>query len=209
MRLVTGIAGNAAGVLSRVHLREVFGASGAGPMAAFAESRHLGLAGIDGRIVGMLGERTVAGFAVDVGVHPRGFGLRDIGMAGFAGLMTGEVEGFGRDFCDGCAAVVPVLSEAVRDDRGANDYEGQRAGEIDSGQTEEMSRIPKDTHEDSFLQRGPRGTAAEAVLTASILWESFIRDLESGLYVLQITSVGGGGEARYKIPGTKAAVRRA
>src|ERR1017187_5041631 len=101
MRLVTGLAGEAAGVLVGVDLREAFGFGGAGRVAADAEDCGVELGWGDRGVVGMLRQRAMAGFAVDVGVLAGGLDGQDVGVAGLAGLVAGEVGGGGGDFADG------------------------------------------------------------------------------------------------------------
>ncbi len=61
-------------------------------------------------VVRMLGQRSVAGFAIHVRVLAILLLLKDVGMAGFAGLVAGEIHGPGRDFRHCVAAVVPILA---------------------------------------------------------------------------------------------------
>ena len=100
-------------MLIGIDLRKRFGFGGAGGMAADAEHRGVRLAGIDGWIVGVLRQRTVTGLAVHLGVLAAGFCLGHVGVAGFAGLVSGEMDGVGGDLGDGGAAVVSVLAETA------------------------------------------------------------------------------------------------
>ena len=78
MRLVAGLAGDAVGVFGGIHLGKVFGLGGTGCMAANAEQGGVGLAGSMRWIVGVLGERAVAGLAVHVGVFAGAFCLGNV-----------------------------------------------------------------------------------------------------------------------------------
>ncbi len=126
------------------------GSGGADGMAAHAERSDIGFAGIDGRIGSVVRQRTVAGFAVHVRVHATGFGLGDVAVAGFAGLVAGEVQRPVSDFGDSRAAVMSVLPKAVRDHHRADHQKDERSGQVDACQTEKMSRIPEDAQSRSL-----------------------------------------------------------
>ena len=54
--------------------------------------------------------------------------LEHVGMAGFAGLMAGEIDRPGRDFGKRVAAVVSVLPKAFRHQEASDDQEQKHAG---------------------------------------------------------------------------------
>jgi len=141
MRLMAGFAGEAAGVLIGVHLREALGFGGAGGVTADAEDGGVELRWGDGGIVGVFRQRAVAGFAVDVGVLARGLDGEDVGVTGFTGLVAGEVDRTGGYLADGGAAVVAVLSEGFGHDEVANDEKHRESDDEQSGKSEEMACV--------------------------------------------------------------------
>ena len=117
MRRVAAIAGQALGMFGRDDRGKPFWLGGVGFMAASAENRGIGHNGFYGRgVLGMFGLRTVAGLAIDVRVFAGRLNSKDIGMAGFAGFVTGVDDGESGNFGHGVGAVVAVLTEAFRDE---------------------------------------------------------------------------------------------
>ena len=113
VRLVAGLAGNAAGVIRRIDLGKALGLGRAGRVAADAEHGRVQLGRRYARgIVGVLGQRSVTGFAVHVRVLAGLLYVQNVGVAGLAGLVAGELDRARCDLGDGGAAVVSVLSEA-------------------------------------------------------------------------------------------------
>lgn len=127
MRLVAGFAGNAAGMLLGIDLREGFGFGGARRVAADAEDRGIELGRRDRGIVGVLGQGPVAGFAVDVDVLAGLLGVEDIRVTGLARLVAGIVDRLGCDLGYGSATIVAVLSEGLGHNKVA-DYKEHRKG---------------------------------------------------------------------------------
>ncbi len=62
----------------------------------------------------MAGQRTMAGFAADVGMLATFLHFEDIGMAGFARLVTSKVNWVGGNFTHCSTAVVAIFSEGLR-----------------------------------------------------------------------------------------------
>jgi len=146
MRLVTGVAKGAAGVLAGDHLGEPLGLGRILFMTAPAEAADLGQFGNNGAgIVGVLGERTVAAFAGDVGVFACGacFGL--VVMAHHAGILAGDGDGPLADGGKGARTVMAVLSEVLGDDGAAQHEEEADSGEQNDGGADEMSRVMEQT----------------------------------------------------------------
>ena len=160
---MTGLAGDAVGMFGGIHLRKVFGPGGTGCMAAHAEHGGIGLARIDGWIVGVFCERAVAGLAVHVGVFAGAFCLGNIAVAGFAGLMAGEMDGMSGDFGDGRAAVVSILAEAAGNDEAADEKKSESADSEQTSKAEEMPGISELAHDPILLNVGPgnSGSARE------------------------------------------------
>lgn len=146
MRLVTGVAEGAAGVLGGDHLGEPLGLGRILFMTAPAEAADLGQFGDDGAgIVGVLRQRTVAAFAGNVGVFAGGSSFGLIVMAHHAGILAGEGDGPLADGGEGARTVVAVLSEVFGDDGATQHEEEADSGEQNDGGADEMSRVMKQT----------------------------------------------------------------
>ena len=141
MRLVACLAGHPAGVLHRVDLRETAWFGGAGRMAANAQHGCVDLVRLDGWVVRVLCQRTVAGLAVHVLVLARLLRLRNVGMAGLAGLVAGVVQRAGGNLADGRPAVVAVLSEALRHNEVPHHKKDRERHHEEKRKAEEMSSI--------------------------------------------------------------------
>lgn len=143
--MMAGFAGNAAGMLLGVYLREALGFGGARRMTTDAEDCGVELWGserrrsVDRHCIYVLLQRTVAGFAVDGHVLAGGFGGENVGVAGLAGLVTGEVDRAGGHLADSGAAIVAVLSEALGHDKVTNDEEGREGDDEEKSKSEKMS----------------------------------------------------------------------
>lgn len=181
MGLMTGFAGEAAGVLAGVDLGEGFGFGGAGGVAADAEDGGVKLGRGDGRVVGVVGQGAVAGFAVDVGVLAGGFDGENVGVAGFAGLVSGKFDGPGGDLGDGGPAIMAVLSEAPGHDEVTNDEKHYEGDDEEKGKSKEMSCIFEAIH------RAISPSAWEPACAASD--DLIDRVLGTGLYVTGSTGV--------------------
>ncbi len=147
MRLVAGLARKAAGVLIRFHLREGLRSGRAGRMTADAEGCGIELGRMDRAwVAGMIGEGTMAGFAIDVGMLACLLDLEDVGMTGFACLMTREVDGTSGNLSNGGATVVTVFAEALRHNEMTDHQKDREADDEQKSKPEKMSRIPEVTH---------------------------------------------------------------
>jgi len=71
----------------------------------------------------VLGQRAVTGLAGDMGVDALALHIVDLGVATFAGPMTGEHDRFRCNFGQGGAPVVTVLAKATRDEDAARHQE--------------------------------------------------------------------------------------
>lgn len=131
-------------------LRKRLGLRGIFLVAARAEDGGIKLGGCHGSgIIGVSGQGAVASFAVHVRVLALLLLPEDISMASLAGLMTGKLDWPGRHFGDGVAAVVPVLTEAFRDQETAHDEEQGDASDENPGQSKQMSGVLEDVHAES------------------------------------------------------------
>ena len=72
-------------------------------------------------ILDMLGQGSVAGFAAEIGVLAFAFDLHLIGMARFASLAAGELDGPGADIVERAGAIVPPQLAEVGGDDGVAD----------------------------------------------------------------------------------------
>jgi len=144
MRLVAGIAGHAARVFDGRHLREALGFGGILFMTAPAEVGHLGQFGDDGAgVVGVFGQRPVAGFAGDVRMFAGGAGRSLLVMAHHAGFLSGVVHGVRADQVQRGWPVMPVLSEVFRNHSGPDDEKYTHAGNQDQGRADQVYPIAK------------------------------------------------------------------
>jgi hypothetical protein len=142
MRLVTGVAGKSSGVISSYDLREAFGLGTVGFVAASTENSSVELGRLDGcRIVSVPGLGAVTGFARNHDMTPLLLQVDDIGVASFADLVSGMGDGAGRNFGNGGAAIVSVLSKAARDHGGTQDDESKQSDHHDSGEADEMFNV--------------------------------------------------------------------
>jgi hypothetical protein len=71
-----------------------------------------------------------------MGVFAGLLGVSLIGVAGFAGVMSGEVEGMLGDFVNGCAAIVAVLAKCGRNHKLPDRQEHQKRDDEKSGEAE-------------------------------------------------------------------------
>jgi len=121
---VARVAGQAAGVVGGDDLGEGFGLGAVGFVAAGAEDGCVELGRRHrGRVVGVTRLGSVAGFAGDDDVPALFFLIDYVGVAGFAGVVSGKGDWPGGDLGDGGATVVAVLAKAARDDGGPQDDE--------------------------------------------------------------------------------------
>jgi len=90
-------------------------------MAAAAQVGHIGELGfVGGRIVGVDGQRSVAGFAGNVGMLTGGPGGGLLVVAHDAGILPSEGDGVLADQFKRARPVVAILPEGLWDNRAAN-----------------------------------------------------------------------------------------
>lgn len=144
---MAGIAGKSVGVVGGNDLRETLGLGRVRLMAAHAEHGRIEFGGRHrAGIVGVFGQRTVAGFAIYVRVLAISLLLEHVGMAGFAGFVAGEIDRPGCDFRERVAAIVSVFAETLRHQKASEDQKQEYAGSEHSCQPEKMSRISEGIH---------------------------------------------------------------
>ncbi len=135
--MVAGLTGEATGVVCRGYLREVLWLGGAGCMAAHAQNGRVKFERLNGcRIGSVPGQRTVASFAMNAGVHSGLFLGGDVRVTGFACRLPGEVGLRGSHLRDGCPAIVPVFSEALRYNEVASDQKQDEQHRKEKGESE-------------------------------------------------------------------------
>jgi hypothetical protein len=151
VRLVTSLARLVAGVIFYIDLRKCRGTSGESPMTLCAQNfRVRQLGNVLGWIGGVLGERSVAGFTIYVGVLAGGLHGDDVAVAVFAGGVSG-VNGLACcDLCEGVSAIVSVLAEAVRNKICTESDEDENAGYEYDGKPQEVLRILEFCHPNSL-----------------------------------------------------------
>lgn len=139
MRLMTGIAGETAGVIGAGHLGERVGFGGVGLVAAGANHGRVGQRGLHGSgILGVFRLRAMANLAMQPGMSAKLLLIYNIGVTGFTDFVTGMGNRTGRDFGDGVTAVMPVLAERFGNDSGAQDNEGDDRDEHDCGEPKKV-----------------------------------------------------------------------
>ena len=89
----------------------------------------------------MLGLRPVASLASDHYMLAKFFLINDVGVAAFAGLVSGKRNRPRRDLADRRPSIVAILPEAARYNRSPQDYEGHQSDCYDGGQTNEVFDI--------------------------------------------------------------------
>jgi len=120
-----------------IDLRKSFRLGSARRMAARAKNSGVRLYRCHrGRIVGVFGQRSVARFAAHVHVSAFALHIEDIGMAGLASLVTGELNGSSRDFAECSTAIVPILTKARWNHVMANDKKDNEGENEESRETE-------------------------------------------------------------------------
>lgn len=113
-----------------------------GLMAAYAEHGCVQFFRRHGsRIVRVLGQRSVARFAIYVRVLAILLFFEDVGVAAFASLVPRVIDRPGCDFGQRVAPIVPILSETFWDQKPPEDQEQEDARDEDSRQSKKMSRV--------------------------------------------------------------------
>ena len=142
MRVMTGVAELAAGMFLGIHLREVLWLGDIFGMAANAQMYDIGLFWFEtGGIVSVLGERPVAGLAVDLSVDTVSFGVGYIGVTALADLVTGIGDRARSDLRQGVAPVVTVLAKTLREESAAQDDKENQANEENRGHAKQMRDV--------------------------------------------------------------------
>ncbi len=115
-------------------------------MADRTQKGGIEFGGLQGWIVRVLCQRPVAGLAIQERVLALRLLIQDIRVAGFAALVAGEVNRPGGEVGQGLAAIVPVLSETLGDQKPPNGQEQRQTDKKDSSQSKKMSCILEGVH---------------------------------------------------------------
>lgn len=97
-------------------------------------------------VAGMIGERSMAGFAMDIGMLACLLYLENVGMTGFARLMTCEVDGTGGNLSNGGSTVVAIFAEALRNNKATDHQKEYEANDEQKSKPEKMSCILEVAH---------------------------------------------------------------
>jgi hypothetical protein len=138
---MAGVTNQSARVILRIYPREPFRLRARCFMTLGAQRRRVGLNGRDRQIACMLALRTVASLAIHARVFSFGLFIRDIGVAGFAGLVAGVYNRQCRNLRDRVAAVVAVLPEAPRNEYSPHSEKSEQADHKHNRDPNEMFRV--------------------------------------------------------------------
>jgi len=115
-------------MIRRSHLGEGLRLGGISLVTANTQHSGVEFFGRDGgRIIGVLDQRTMAGFAIDVRVPAVPFLFQNVAVTALAGLMSGEIHRPGSQLGQGISAKVSVLSKTFRNQDAAQDKKEEKA----------------------------------------------------------------------------------
>jgi len=136
---MAGVAGETAGVICRHDLRKILWLGAVGFVTAGADDGGVEFGWLErSRIIGVLGLRSVAGFAGDHDVLAEFFLVDDVGVACLADVMSGVGDRAGGRLGDGVSAVVSVLAKAFWNDGGTQDDECDECNHYHSDESDEV-----------------------------------------------------------------------
>lgn len=156
---MAGLAGKTIRVSCCDHLGEGLWSGRACFMTPNAQLRRIELGRLNGRIIGMLCQRSVTGFTTDSGVLALFLLPRYVHMTCLARLAAGEVDRIRGNFANRRSTVVPVTSKAARHQPAAYPQKDKGPYNEDSCKPKEVSSVPKATHRTpppNAFQRGLR-----------------------------------------------------
>ena len=105
----------------------------------------------------------MTGFAVYLRMHSGFFGIQDVGMTGFAGLMPGEVDWTCGDFANGGGTIVSQLPEGTRNDKATDRPEDEKCDDKEGREAKQVARILERIHPASL----PEAAREQVVGTVS------------------------------------------
>ena len=156
MGLMALIAGHAAGMVGGNHLGEVARLGRVLFVAAPAEVGDVGqLRNVRRRIVGVLRQWPMTGFAGYVSVFAGSAGCGLVNMADNAGSLPGVGDGMLPDQGKRAGAIVAVLSKGLGDNSAAHHQEDRHAGQQNQGWANQVTCIPHQTPQCSLFPRKP------------------------------------------------------
>jgi len=140
------IAGHAAGMLGGNHLGEVARLGRVLFVAAPAEVGDVGqLRNVRRRIVCVLRQGPMTGFAGYVSVFAGGAGCAFVNVADNAGSLPGVSDGMLPDQGKRAGAIVAVLSKRFGDNRAAHHQKCGHTGQQNQGRANQMTSVPQQT----------------------------------------------------------------
>jgi hypothetical protein len=157
VRLMAGVTGQPGGMIRGHDLREPLGFGAVFFVATGADYGSFEFRGLDAGVAGMIRERAVAGFAGDGYMFSRLLCVRDVGVAGFAGLMAGVDDRLGSNFRNCRSAKVTIFPKTTRNNRRAHNEECGESDQHDRGQPDqvfyvlEQVRLPGNAIRITFL----------------------------------------------------------
>ena len=126
-------------------LRERRGFAGIGFVTARAEYGSVGkLRGDRTWIIGMIRQRSMAGFASDASMRAFALHLGLVGMADLAGFAAGEFDGPGLYLIESARSEMAVLSEIGRDDGVPDQEERNHSQNQQNPDTDQVFRAAKE-----------------------------------------------------------------
>lgn len=144
MRPVADSANQSAGMLLGIHLGEPLRFGRTNFVTLRAKHGRVRLGRYDGKVLGVLSLRAMAGLAGDSRMFAFGLLLEDIDVAGFTGLVPGVGDGQPRNLRNSIAPVMPVFPKTVRDEEGSKAKEHQCAHPKQGRDAEQMFSVLHD-----------------------------------------------------------------
>ncbi len=143
---MTGLAGSSARVLLGVYLGETLGSRGGGGMAANTQSGCIKFFRCDGGVSRMRRLWPMTCFAVHVRMFADALGGSDVGVAGFACLVPGEMNWACGDLRYRGGPVMAILAKCARNDIAANGPEDKKCNDKERRKTEQVSCVFQEVH---------------------------------------------------------------
>lgn len=143
-------------MLVRVYLWESLGLGSAGRMTLDTENGRVQLGRLNRRVVGMLSQRTMTGFAIHVDVLAHLLHFQNVCVTGLAGFVAGKMNRTGSHLTYGGPAVVAILSKGLRHNEVPDHQEKYEGYDEQKRKPQQMSCIFKQLHRKIFPSRGDR-----------------------------------------------------
>src|SRR6266568_1753836 len=144
MGLMARVAGDSARMIGRHDLGKRLRLGAVGLVTTGTHHSRIKLGGSNRcRILGVVGERSMASLAWNHDVLTQLFLVYDLSVATLADLVSRKRNWTSRDLGDGISAIVAVLSEAAGDHSGANKDKSDHRNGYDQRQPNEMFYVLK------------------------------------------------------------------